>query len=215
MSNLTTRWTAYTTWLQTKLPQYADLLNPGATDAELEQLKNHFGFELPDAVYELYRLNNGDNRLNSDLYVGSFMAFEFLPVSRLLETYDRWNALPEKDDPAMSQFCSSLPEGAIRKMYFNPKWIPLFADAGGNYIGVDLDPDVNGTAGQVINFGRDEDNKLQFATSLETFLDLILGEIENGNCDAAITEEDDGGYSYGLRAQSHLIDDLKSMYGKR
>ena len=34
------------------------------------------------------------------------------------------------------------------------KWLPFCSDDGGNFIGIDLDPDVNGTVGQVINFGK-------------------------------------------------------------
>ena len=69
---------------------------------------------------------------------------------------------------------TSFPEGAIKKRYFNPNWIPIIFDNLGNYIGIDLDPDVNGTAGQVINFGRDEEDMFVIAESFEKFLDFSL-----------------------------------------
>jgi cell wall assembly regulator SMI1 len=76
---------------------------------------------------------------------------------------------------------TSTPENAIKKKYFHYKWIPLFSDFGGNYIGIDLDPDTNGKKGQIINFGRDEEKMLVIADSLEHFFDLILTEIKNPN----------------------------------
>src|SRR5690606_24644195 len=35
---------------------------------------------------------------------------------------------------------TSTPTDSIKKKYFHFKWIPIFSDLGGNYIGMDLDP---------------------------------------------------------------------------
>ncbi|KRD11093.1 hypothetical protein ASE21_05095 [Flavobacterium sp. Root901] len=72
---------------------------------------------------------------------------------------------------------TSTPENAIKKKYFNHKWIPVFSDHGGNYIGMDLDPDVNGKRGQIINFGRDEEDMYVMADDLEQFFDSILNQL--------------------------------------
>jgi cell wall assembly regulator SMI1 len=72
---------------------------------------------------------------------------------------------------------TSTPENAIKKKYFYHKWLPLFSDYGGNYIGIDLDPDKNGTKGQVINFGRDEQDMFVLAENLESFFDKMITEI--------------------------------------
>jgi cell wall assembly regulator SMI1 len=69
---------------------------------------------------------------------------------------------------------TSFPEGAIKKNYFNPNWIPIIFDNLGNYIGLDLDPDVNGKFGQVIVFGRDEEEMFVIGDSFEKFLDFNL-----------------------------------------
>lgn len=73
---------------------------------------------------------------------------------------------------------TSTPEHAIRKKYFHYKWIPVFSDYSGNFIGIDLDPDKNGKKGQVINFGRDEEHMMVFADSLEQFFEFILQELQ-------------------------------------
>ena len=45
----------------------------------------------------------------------------------------------------------------------------LKLDETGNHIGLDFDPDRDGTAGQVISFGRDEDQKQLKANSFDEF----------------------------------------------
>lgn len=202
-------WTFYTNWLKSKLKTYSDLLNSGCSDGDIQKLENYLGISLPEDFKTLYKLNNGDNKINTEnTYIGAFLGFEFLSIDRIISIHSDWKHY--KNDDYVG---SSFPENHIRIQYTNSKWIPLFADSGGNYIGLDLDPGANGTNGQIINFGRDEDNKFVIANSLNSFLEFIKTKIQSGQCDAAITREDDGGFSFGLNPQSHLIDDLREMFG--
>ena len=73
---------------------------------------------------------------------------------------------------------TSTPEGAIKKKYFHLKWLPIISDYGGNFIGIDLDPDEQGAKGQVIIFGRDEEDMLVLANSWNDFLDWNLALIK-------------------------------------
>jgi len=84
------------------------------------------------------------------------------------------------------------------KKYFNYKWLPVFSDYGGNYIGIDLDPDTNGKKGQIINFGRDEEIMIVLADSLEEFFDFILTEISKPD-------------NKLLKLEHHLHDTLKEL----
>ncbi len=76
---------------------------------------------------------------------------------------------------------TSSPPLAIRNKYFHHKWIPMFYDYGGNFIGMDLDPDEKGTKGQIIVFGRDEENMFVIADSLEAFFDLAIEQMIGEN----------------------------------
>jgi len=93
---------------------------------------------------------------------------------------------------------TSTPENAIKKKYFHFKWLPIFSDFGGNYIGIDLDPDVKGKKGQIIIFGRDEEKMVVIADNLELFFDFILNEINKNNAEALMTE-------------SHLHDTIREI----
>ncbi|MFT6602097.1 MAG: cell wall assembly regulator SMI1 [Dokdonia donghaensis] len=72
---------------------------------------------------------------------------------------------------------SSYPKDKIKKKYFHYKWLPIFHDFGGNFIGIDLDPDINGVKGQFIIFGRDEEKMIVLADSFDEFLDLSIKEM--------------------------------------
>ena len=70
---------------------------------------------------------------------------------------------------------SSDPPGVVKPVYTNRHWIPLTHDHGGNHVGLDFDPDDEGTPGQVIAYGRDEDEKQLLATSFEAFYRFARG----------------------------------------
>lgn len=93
---------------------------------------------------------------------------------------------------------SSIPANAIKKKYFHFKWLPVFSDYGGNYIGIDLDPDVNGKKGQIIIFGRDEENMIVLADNLDDFFSFVLKETKTP------------GHKL-LDLESHLHDILKDI----
>lgn len=77
---------------------------------------------------------------------------------------------------------SSL-EGLIQRCYTTRGWIPLGAlgASGCAYFGLDLNPGPNGVVGQVVNFGRDEENKYVLATNWARFLADVADELEAGN----------------------------------
>jgi cell wall assembly regulator SMI1 len=97
---------------------------------------------------------------------------------------------------------TSTPKSAIQKKYFHYKWLPIFSDYGGNYIGIDLDPDTKGKKGQVINFGRDEEDMFVLAENLDDLFDKLLAELDK-------TE------NRLLNSENHLHETLKEMTKKQ
>jgi cell wall assembly regulator SMI1 len=86
----------------------------------------------------------------------------------------------ERTDTDWNYSITGFPNQTVKAIYFHYKWIPLFSDQGGNYIGIDLDPDVNGVKGQIIIYGRDVYQNIKVADSLENFFDKILNDIKKG-----------------------------------
>lgn len=112
------------------------------------------------------------HELEKDSYNWDHLEFEILPDGSY--TVERGDYIWEEHISL-----TSFPEKAIKAKYFHFKWIPVFHDFSGNYIGIDLDPDELGTKGQVIIYGRDEENMVVLANDLDQFLDWIYKEAQN------------------------------------
>ena len=80
---------------------------------------------------------------------------------------------------SFSDGLSSFPVNSIKTIDLHAGWLPVIKDFGGNFIGIDFDPDTNGTKGQVIVYGRDEMEMFVLANSWGEFLDLVIGIIES------------------------------------
>lgn len=150
-------------------------LNPGASQEEISALEKHIGLQLPRALRELLAVHNGQ-----DSGFGLFFGLHFLSINGIRTNWDNWCSL-EGDglNEELQDSMSSKPEGFIKPLYLNRKWVPLTHDYGGNHIGIDYDPDMKGTSGQVIAFGRDDDEKKLKARTFEEFLSLFAQQLRS------------------------------------
>ncbi|MDP4183437.1 MAG: SMI1/KNR4 family protein [Bacillota bacterium] len=155
---------------------YSSNLNPSAKNEDFADIEEKMGFALPDELKALYFCNNGD-RENLE---GSILGLRFLPVAEMFLNWCDWlYILRDKEFmKACEANSESVPQGAIKKVYANRKWVPFCHDQEGNHIGIDLDPDSDGTVGQIINFGRDEDKKYVIANSFKEFMILIINILD-------------------------------------
>ena len=175
-------WQLYTNWLHEKLPNYFEALHEGASIESIEKIEKELEIKFPEELKTLYRLNDGDQSIDLGLVQGVFLGFRFLSLTELKRHWEEWEEFYGYGNFTSKYDGSSFPEKAIRVKYADANWIPVFTDGGANFIGIDLNPDKNGARGQIINFGRDEDDKIVIAPNLTAFLELIAKEIESGNC---------------------------------
>ncbi|MCM3339851.1 SMI1/KNR4 family protein [Paenibacillus sp. MER TA 81-3] len=180
-------------------------LRAGCRSSRLEQLEAIIGFELPQDFKALYAMNDGENDKEDS---GIFYGLNFMPLQEVEREWRIWTDLLDSMDEGeilqCSRNCISYPEQAIKDIYADKRWIPFINDFGGNFIGMDLDPDTHGTEGQIINFGRDEDEKIVIADSLKDFIILLiyLQRTEKINKES---------YALGVE-YGHFTDWLKSKY---
>lgn len=143
--------------------------------------------EIEECVNELYNLEQPTYRWDELRFVifsdGNYELERF--------SYDFDNEIP----------FTSTPSQAIKQKYFHYKWLPIFSDYAGNYIGIDLDPDSKGKRGQVINFGRDEEDMFVLAENLEDLFDKVLNEFAKAENSV-------------LNSESHLHEILKDLVSK-
>ena len=143
---------------------------------------------------------------NAKFGIDGFLAgMEIYSADEMFEEWKSWREFDGDKNLNNSIYYSSSPEGAVRCRYTNPKWIPLAHDYCSNYIGVDLDPDINGKVGQIIDFGRDENNKKVIANSIKEYLKLLIKYQD----EMMISEDDNGDY-YINEEEIHAIDWLKA-----
>lgn len=200
-------------WLGTHLPEVAADLQPGAGEEALQRLATALGTALPDDFQQLYRWHDGQAMA---VNTGPWYGLTFLPLARVQGECALWRQTLQEMGPEtladLDSGMQSTPPGHVRKQYGNPLWIPFAYDWGGNYLGIDLDPDTLGTPGQVISFGRDEERKIAVAPSLSAFVGWLVAELAGDNFH--IQEEDDAGRSFNtLRPPKfHFLDSLALLF---
>ena len=143
-------------------------LNKGAGEADFAELEKELGYALPEDFKELYRIADGEAGQEVVL-----AGEEWLSVRRIIEEYRIWKQLYEEglfaEDDGTPFGCEPEDAGIKPDLWWNPKWIPLTADGGGNGKMIDLDPTGNGTAGQIIQMWHDDSIRSKEADSLYGF----------------------------------------------
>lgn len=147
-------------------PYFVEGLNKGASKTEFEELQAAFPAQLPQSLMALYMENNGQDRST----IGVLFGQQLLPIQEIIGHYKTWLDIIDQGLDGLEDDMSSVPEHAVKENYAHPNWLPLTHDQSGNHIGLDFAPNANGVMGQVINFGRDENEKHVLATSLDDFL---------------------------------------------
>lgn len=181
-------WETYKEALFRKMPSLRGTLNEGASEEEIRAVEEKMGIVFPEPLRTLYLENNGDN---GEKWCGMILGHHFLDLDELYRNWEGWRDIINDWTPeavADTSINSSVPESSVKRRYADVLWLPISEDGSGNHIGIDLDPDVKGKVGQVINFGRDEDEKYVLAESLSAFFerlarivnseDFFIGEFE-------------------------------------
>jgi len=201
-------------WLEANIPEIREDLAPGCSDAVIAEFENLVGRPFPESLKDLYRWHDGQRGATNS---GLFYGLEFLSLAKARENWESWKDIIDGWSPEemteTSAFCTSGTPDAVQALYANRYWIPFAYDYGGNHLGVDLDPGVRGTVGQVINFGGDEDDKYVVASSVAAFMEWLVDQLESGNF--AISEEDDGSRSLNTKVPElfHFLDAVPVLFG--
>lgn len=165
-------------WYAAHLPSDRYVLNPPATDAQIDRVEHLFGNRLPRSYRQLYKWHDGEN----DDRHGHIYGLPLLSLQHAEAEWTGWvRTLAEFGGNRYAIPGAAWPKGAVDPAYINPAWLPLTSDGSGGHIGLDFDPWPNGRVGQVILFGRDEDVKVVLAESLGQFLEWVAGLLEVGN----------------------------------
>jgi cell wall assembly regulator SMI1 len=152
----------------------AESLPSGATVKQISAFESSVGYPLPASLRAIYLLHDGEYKNEDRPRVGPgiFCGYQFRSLQHALYEVSIWKYVRETSGQARSGFeegIPSSPPGTIRGDYTRPGWIPFAGGYG----------DIHGTAGQVINFGRDDFVHLKIASSFDEFLETLLERYSN------------------------------------
>ena len=192
-------------WFNEHLPEVLADLNPGASIGEIESLETKIGVELPNSLRKFYQWHNGQK---GEILTGLFYGLEWLSLESIYIEWESWSELEDEGFASMSG--KSFHPGLVKEVYINKQWIPFASDGGGNNLGIDLDPGAQGTVGQVINFGADEDTKYVLADDFESFLSWFITQLESGNY--IVDEDSDLGKVFQIKTPNleHFLDAVRA-----
>lgn len=175
MQEMQTRWESIERSFAARGFSPPDRFQPPVGDEPWNRLQSTTGLDLPAEVEAFYRIHNGQRTG----IPGVIFGIELLSAERMIENWQSWQEVANDGlNEDLADSMSSDPPEAIKPLYLNLRWLPLTHDQGGNHIGLDFDPGPQGTSGQVIIFGRDEDEKKLVAKTFGQFIDLWIQELE-------------------------------------
>ncbi|MGR6342607.1 SMI1/KNR4 family protein [Priestia megaterium] len=162
-------WNEFEQWLKINRPEVLGTLNEAATESQIAEVEQKMGLKFPQNLRELLMIHNGQQ----DEYVAAIDNYLLLPLDEIVYT---WQTLKELlDGGEFEDFEEVEPVGPVKKeFWWNPRWIPIATNGGGDDICIDLDPAEGGKIGQIITFWHDWEQREVISNSLEEwFIDTI------------------------------------------
>lgn len=180
-------WEVIHDWLAFHHPTMLGLLRGPAKKAEFGKLEKTLGVTLPDSFKESYLIHDG-----SDPVSGVLVGLPLMPLAEIGRVWASWAGIADDEDlvQELSEDLSSHPKGAVQPLYAHRGWVPFAGDSQ-NFVALDFAPGPKGTAGQVINAGRDDEVRHAIASTFEGFMAFVAGLFTAGRVAANPDEPKD------------------------
>lgn len=173
MNPMRREWERLEHWLSANWPDGLADLNPPATDEEIADLQTQLGVTLPPDVIEFLKVHNGQGNRAGGLLDNS----EFLSTHAIVDQWKVWKGLLDSGD---FNGITSNPEKGIRSDWWNPKWIPITHNGGGDHYCIDLAPADGGVVGQVITMWHDMPEREIQARSMSVWFEKYVSAVLDG-----------------------------------
>lgn len=131
--------------------QANEVLNPPATEADIQELETNLGLTLPQQLRESLTRHDGMATYPHDDFPGEIL----LSCQEIHDNHDTWNEVFEDLDDYPQDYNLTGNTGLTLPGPWNPGWIPITDDGTGNALIIDTTPGPNGTTGQIINIATD------------------------------------------------------------
>lgn len=184
-NSIADNWARLETWLARHMPEMLQSLNPGATTAEIQEVEQELGFNLPEVLKEFYTIHNGQ-QYNPE--GGLLYGMNLRSLNDIAQFYrdfdDIYLAKLSLAEPGQQLGHPALDSsGKVRPQDMSYLWIPFatrlnaFTSA---QLCLDLDPASSGVKGQVIAVA-DNMEKMVVANSFDAFFDWFISSLIGGD----------------------------------
>ena len=193
MSTLEPAFAAWLAFLSSLSVDTDVVLNPAASDAEIEALELAIGYELPEELKELYKITNGQQSPHrvepkeGHYSVNLFGHYDFLSIDQALSSYEFQLDLRDDLGSELDEYIFVREGDFVDRVSWQQGWFPI-AGGGANQIAVDLTPPRGGRYGQLINIGPDDDERAVLATSLSEFFIAATNNTDDDECTLEYSE---------------------------
>lgn len=178
---VTAAWMRIEAWYEAQ--GISDLLNPGVQPDVLAEAKSECGLELPADLEASLLRHNGSEGLSG------WPGGELLSVQRMIESWAILSSALSSDDEFADEHAdedadevvSGAESGRVKPGWWRDGWQPIVANHGRLFLLADLDPDEQGTVGQIIGFSSDGGPTDALAPSFTAYLQSIADDLESGD----------------------------------
>jgi cell wall assembly regulator SMI1 len=177
-------WARIEAWAGENAPTLHKSWRPPAKDGAIEKLQGKLGKSLPADFAESLRVHDGQKADAedglfpfADEVLGAMPAFRLLPLAEISR---EWTMMKKLHDRGEFDGRQTKPGRGVRRDWWATGWIPIADDGGGDYFCVDLAPGKGRTAGQVIVFLHDMDERPLVAKSYAAWLERLAKGLAAG-----------------------------------
>jgi len=170
-------WEKFENYLLKETKEAYDDLNSGASKEQIDALEVELNIKFPKDFREFLMIHNGSKE-----GFGLIDCFELLSLEGIKSEWDIWQELLEDesfefdsvDDYSYSEF-----DDRVKRLWWNPKWIPFASDGSGNSLCIDLDPSESGKIGQVIVMNHEDAGREVLGESFKSWFEgYVLAVLE-------------------------------------
>ncbi len=143
--------------LEAKRHALIESFRPPLSVEEISSLEAEHQIALPDAVKALYLWHDGQDLTRFETFVNNMV---LQPLSEVLKTKAELDGMIGYD--------------FVLENWWNPAWLPLFHNGGGDYLVVDMEGVHTGNRNQLLRVYHDWEYRPIVASDLETFLSATI-----------------------------------------
>ncbi|MCA8992009.1 MAG: SMI1/KNR4 family protein [Planctomycetaceae bacterium] len=159
-------------WYKANVPSREIQLSPGVDESAIEHFETILGTELPEDVRETYLLYDGTANTGILPY-----GYDVSRLQQVEKDWSRWCAWAESG--SFDQM-KPHPVGPVKPNWWNAKWVPITSNGSGDHDFIDLDPDVGGRLGQVVEFNHETGPRCVSAVSFGDWLEQFADSLNAG-----------------------------------